>query len=242
MNTRSRANEVEAEYFWFSWQRAPWGATKEKRWNMNKCILPAALASPPPPVKREKNARRRARIEKNDVSGRVYTSTRGRRIKLCRSFPGENTRRAASPSIQCRQFPTRRFGLQLAEKCSCKKRSLRLREKAPLYPPAYSDHEFWWILFSPAELSAGTTLICIMQFTCAIYTRAPAQFLDIRVVGRALAERIPFRSVCAPLSLSFFLFTFYSLHLAIRGFSRAIYLSTYNAIVRVASTSCFKLK
>lgn len=133
----------------------------------------------------------RVRIEKNDVSGRVYTPARRRRIKLCRPFPGENTRR----ELRLRPFNASNSqrgdsGCSSPEKCSCKKRSLRLREKAPLYPPAYSERP--WILmdpFSPAELSAGTTLICIMQFTCAIYARARPHSFEIYLVVVVL-ERI----------------------------------------------------
>lgn len=188
----------------------------------------------PPLAKREKNARR-ARIGKNDVSGRVYTSTRGRRIKLCRSFPGENTRRVASPVHWMPAIPDAAIQVATRRKMQLQEAVVALtRESSALSAGIYSERP--WILmdpFSPAELSAGTTLICIMQFTCAIYTRAPARFLDIRGWSGSPKEYSLF--------LSFFLFIFYS-HLAIRGFSRAIYLSTYNAIVRVASTSCFELK
>lgn len=47
------------------------------------------------------------------------------------------------------------------------------RESSALSTGVYSERP--WILMdplAPAELSAGTTLICIMQFTCAIYERA----------------------------------------------------------------------
>lgn len=117
--------------------------------------------------------RRKTYIERNGISGRVRMQARRRRIKLC--FSGriheERTRDASVHSMP--RIPDAAIRTaELAEKCSWKKRSLRLHEKASLSTDG--SHEFWWISFPPAELSAGTTLICIMQFTCAhsfkIYT------------------------------------------------------------------------
>lgn len=186
-------------------------------------------------MKREKNAWRRARIEKNDVSGRVYTPTQGRRIKLCRSFPGENTRRVASPSIQCRQFPSRRFGLQLAEKCSCKKRSLRLREKAPLYPTAKrATMNFDGSFFPRGAFGRNDADLHYAIYVRDLHARAPAQFLDIR---GWLSSPNEYRF--APFVL-LFLFLFSCLFF-ILTWRFAVSLVRYTCVL-CDCTSCFKLK
>lgn len=72
--------------------------------------------------------------------------------------------REAPPSIECPEIPG--AAIQLARKIQLEETcwSLRLRaRKLRCYLPAATMN--FDGSFSPAELSAGTTLICIMQFT-----------------------------------------------------------------------------
>lgn len=164
--------------------------------------------------------------EKRHLRTRAYASSERRRIKLC--FPGENTRgtgaRRVPPVHSMPGIPVRGAisGLCGArpEKCSRKKRSLRLREKAPLYPPPAAAMNFDGSFFPPRSFSAGTTLICIMQFT-----RARA-----RIVSKYTWPRSREKTACISRARSFFrilfslpfslsLYIFYH-RLSIRGPSR----------------------
>lgn len=200
-----------------------------------------------PTKRRKKNARRRkaenAHREKWRLWTRVYVDTttadktlspvprrKYTELRLRPPFNADNSRRGDSGCSSPKNVVARNGRCAYA------------RESSVLSTGIYSERP--WILmdpFSPAELSAGTTLICIMQFTCAIYARA-------RIVSRytwllvALAERIPhFAPFVFPLFSPSLIYFLLSLRDS-RFLSHDTPVYTYNAIVSIASTSRFKLK
>lgn len=138
------------------------------------------------------------RIEKNDVSGRVYTSTRRRRIKLCRPFPGENTQSCVSVHHSTPTIPDAAIQVAARRKMQLQETVVALtREKAPFYPPAYIQRAT--MNFDGSFFPRGAFGRNDADLHYAIYVRdlraRPHSFAIYVVVGCARRKNTPFRSV-----------------------------------------------